>query len=182
MKINNKTFDIKKIEDTIVTVPDFPIKGILFRDITPLFQKPELVNEIIDIFYEKIKDLDIDVIIGPESRGFLFGVPLSLKMNKPFVMARKPGKLPRETISYKYSLEYGTNEIQIHKDSIKPGQRILVIDDLLATGGTVDAINHLVIENGAKVVANFFLIELEGLADKSKLAGEVFSVIHYQEN
>ncbi len=170
---------VDKIKEYIIDIPDYPKKGVIFRDITPLFSNYEIINSIIDEFAEFAKLLNIDVIVGAESRGFLFGVPLSLKIKKPFVLVRKPNKLPRETYSVSYNLEYGSSSIEIHKGDIKPGQRVLIIDDLLATGGTVEAIEKLVKMSDGVVAGSAYLIELESLKGREKLSGSVFSILKY---
>lgn len=170
---------IDKIKKYIIDIPDYPKKGVIFRDITPLFSNYEIINSIIDEFAEFAKLLNIDVIVGAESRGFLFGVPLSLKLKKPFVLVRKPNKLPRETYSVSYNLEYGSSSIEIHKGDIKPGQRVLIIDDLLATGGTVEAIEKLVKMSDGVVAGSAYLIELEALKGRDKLSGLIFSILKY---
>ena len=130
--------------DYIASIPDYPIKGVLFRDVTPLIHDGPAFKEVTNKLAKIAKDLKVDVIVGPESRGFIFGCPVATELNVGFVPARKPNKLPREVISYQYSLEYGTNSLEMNKDAIKPGQRVLVIDDLLATGGTINAVNKMV--------------------------------------
>lgn len=169
----------EKIKEYIIDIPDYPKKGVVFRDITPLFAKYEIINSIIDEFADFAKLLNIDVIAGAESRGFLFGVPLSLKLKKPFVLVRKPNKLPRETYSVSYDLEYGSSSIEIHKGDIKPGQRVLIIDDLLATGGTVEAIEKLVKKSEGVVAGSAYLIELTSLKGREKLSGSIFSILKY---
>ncbi|GAA5414525.1 adenine phosphoribosyltransferase [Ureaplasma ceti] len=171
--------DLKKLESQILTVKDYPKPGVMFKDITPLFLEPEMINEIIDDFAEFANQLDVDVILGAESRGFLFGVPLSLKLNKPFVLVRKPNKLPREVYAQSYDLEYGSSTVEMHKDALKPGQKALIIDDLLATGGTVEAIEKLVKQAGGVVAGSAFLIELVDLHGKDRLAGKVHSILKY---
>lgn len=169
----------EKIKEYIIDIPDYPKKGIIFRDITPLFANYEVLSSIIDEFAEFAKLLNIDVIVGAESRGFLFGVPLSLKLKKPFVLVRKPNKLPRETYSVSYDLEYGSSSIEIHKGDIKPGQRVLIIDDLLATGGTVEAIEKLIKMSDGIVAGSAYLIELVDLKGRDKLTGSIFSILKY---
>lgn len=170
----------KNIEDYITSIPDFPEKGIIFRDITSVLQDADGLQLAIDLLEEKIKDADPDVIVGLESRGFIFGMPLAYNMHKPFVLVRKKGKLPRETVEMSYDLEYGSATIEMHKDSIKPGQTVAVIDDLIATGGTVSAAVKLIEELGGKVVKIAFLMELAGLKGRDKLKGyDVESVICY---
>lgn len=150
------------LEEYIASIPDFPKEGILFRDVTPILQNPEAFKEAIRLLSEYAKSVNADVIVGPESRGFIFGAPVALELNLGFVPARKPGKLPRETVSCEYDLEYGTNVIHMHKDSIKPGQRVVIIDDLLATGGTAKATASIIEELGGVVAGFAFIIELYG--------------------
>ena len=135
---------MKKLEDYVISIPDFPSPGIIFRDVTSILQDGEGLHLAIDQLLEMVKDVDFDVIVGAESRGFIFGMPVAYELHKPFILARKPGKLPRETVSMDYALEYGTGTIEMHADSIKPGQKVVIIDDLIATGGTVEAIAKLV--------------------------------------
>lgn len=171
---------MKKVEDYVRSIPDFPEKGIIFRDITSVIQSPEGLKLAIDGINESLKDVDYDVVVGPESRGFIFGVPVAYANGKGFVPVRKKGKLPCETISEDYSLEYGTATIEMHKDAIVPGQKVVIIDDLIATGGTTEAIIKLIERLGGEVVKVVFLIELEGLNGREKLAGyDVDSVIKY---
>ena len=169
---------MKKVEDYVRSIPDFPEKGIIFRDITSVIQSPEGLKLAIDGINESLKDVDYDVVVGPESRGFIFGVPVAYANGKGFVPVRKKGKLPCETISEDYSLEYGTATIEMHKDAIVPGQKVVIVDDLIATGGTTEAIIKLIERLGGEVVKVVFLIELEGLNGREKLAGyDVDSVI-----
>ena len=171
---------MKKIEDYVRSIPDFPEEGIIFRDVTSVLQDAEGLHLAIDLMQEKVKDLDFDVVVGPESRGFIFGVPIAYNLRKPFVPVRKKGKLPCETISMEYELEYGTATIEMHKDSIKPGQKVLIVDDLMATGGTIEAIIKLIGKLGGEVVGSVFLMELAGLEGRKKLEGQnVQSVIVY---
>lgn len=171
---------MKKVEDYVRSIPDFPEKGIIFRDITSVIQSPEGLKLAIDVINESLKDVDYDVVVGPESRGFIFGVPVAYANGKGFVPVRKKGKLPCETISEDYSLEYGTATIEMHKDAIVPGQKVVIVDDLIATGGTTEAIIKLIERLGGEVVKIVFLIELEGLNGREKLAGyDVDSVIKY---
>lgn len=161
-------------------VKDFPKEGILFRDITPLLQDAKGLQESIDRMAEEVKDVDFDIVIGPESRGFIFGVPLAYKLQKGFVPVRKPGKLPYETIGQSYDLEYGSNTIEMHIDAIKPGQKVIIADDLLATGGTTKAIVDLVEKLGGEVVKIVYLIELEGLNGRELLQGQnIVSLLKY---
>ncbi len=171
----------KKIEDYVRSIPDFPEKGVLFRDITSILQDADGLHLAIDLIQEKLEGLDFDVVVGAESRGFIFGVPVAYNLHKPFVPVRKQGKLPCETVSATYDLEYGTETIEMHKDSIKPGQKVVVIDDLIATGGTIEAAIHLIEELGGEVVKVVFLMELAGLNGRERLAGyDVESVICYE--
>lgn len=172
---------MKKIEDYVRSIPDFPEPGIIFRDVTSILQDADGLALAIDSMQECLKDVDADVIVGTESRGFMFGVPIAYNLHKAFVPVRKKGKLPCETVSMSYDLEYGSAEIEMHKDSIKPGQKVAVIDDLIATGGTVEAAVKLIEELGGEVVKIVFLMELAGLKGREKLAGyDVDSVICYE--
>lgn len=159
------------LKDYIATIPDYPIKGVLFRDVTPILQNGEAFAESVHQLSELAKEMKADVIVGPESRGFIFGAPVALELGIGFVPVRKPGKLPRETVSCKYELEYGTNELFMHKDSILPGQRAVIIDDLLATGGTAKAAAQLIEQLGGVVAGYAFIIELEGLPGRKMLEG-----------
>ncbi|AVQ32503.1 MULTISPECIES: adenine phosphoribosyltransferase [Fusobacterium] len=157
------------LKNYVATVLDFPKKGIVFRDITPLMNSGEAYKEATDQIVNFAKEHNIDVVVGPEARGFIFGCPVSYSLGIGFVPVRKPGKLPREVIEYSYDLEYGSNVLCMHKDSIKPGQRVLIIDDLLATGGTIEAVIKLVESLGGIVAGLAFLIELEELKGMEKL-------------
>lgn len=169
--------DLKKY---IASIPDFPQEGVLFRDITPLMADGDAFREATTLFTEYAKRVGAEVILGPESRGFIFGCPVATNLGVGFVPVRKPGKLPRETVSYRYDLEYGSNELHIHKDALKPGQRVLIIDDLLATGGTVEASIALARECGAEVVGCAFLIELSALKGRDKLDGvDIYTILDY---
>ena len=169
---------MKKIEDYVRSIPDFPEPGIIFRDVTSILQDADGLKLAIDSMQECLKDTEVDVIVGTESRGFMFGVPIAYNLHKPFVPVRKKGKLPCETVSRSYDLEYGSATIEMHRDSIKPGQKVAVIDDLIATGGTVEAAVKLIEELGGEVVKIVFLMELAGLKGREKLAGyDVASVI-----
>ena len=171
---------MKELKEYIRNIPDFPEKGIIFRDVTSILQDADGLKLAIDELAKKLEGVDFDVIAGAESRGFLFGMPLSYLLHKPFVPIRKKGKLPCETVTASYALEYGTAEIEIHKDAIKPGQKVLLVDDLIATGGTIEACAGLVEELGGEVVKILFLLELAGLKGREKLAGyDVASVIKY---
>ena len=175
---------MKKLEEYVRSIPDFPEPGIIFRDVTSVLQDADGLHLAIDEIMKKVGDADaFDVIVGTESRGFIFGMPVAYNLHKPFVMVRKKGKLPRETVSREYDLEYGTAAIEMHKDSIKPGQRVIVIDDLIATGGTVEAAIKLIEELGGVVVKVVFLMELAGLKGRERLQGyDVESVISYPVN
>ena len=173
---------MKKLEEYIRTIPDYPEPGVMFRDVTSVLQDADGLHLAIDEIQKKVGNPDdVDVIIGTESRGFIFGMPIAYNLHKPFVLVRKKGKLPCETISRTYDLEYGTATIEMHKDSIKPGQRVVIIDDLIATGGTIEAAIKMVEELGGKVVRTVFLIELAGLKGRERLAGyDVESVLCYE--
>ncbi len=160
------------IKSKIRSIKDFPVEGIIFRDITTAIKDPEAMKEIIDFFYEKFKDEKIDYVAGPESRGFIFGMPVAYKLGCGFIPIRKPGKLPAETISVEYDLEYGKDKIEMHKDAIEKGKRVLLMDDLLATGGTAAAAIELINSVG-KVVGAGFMIELEDLNGKDKLPKDI---------
>ena len=168
------------LKDLIRSIPDFPSPGIVFRDITTVLKDPKGLALAMDALEESLQGADFDLVLGPESRGFIFGVPLACRLGKGFVPARKIGKLPAATARKSYALEYGSAEIEIHRDAIQPGQRVVIIDDLLATGGTARATAELAEELGATVVALCFLIELEALAGRSVLDGyRVESVLQY---
>ena len=169
------------LADYVRTIPDFPEPGIMFRDVTSVLQDADGLVDSIDAYIDMVKDLDFDLIVGPESRGFIFGMPVAYKLKKPFIPARKPGKLPCETVSREYALEYGTAKIEIHKDAIKPGQKVVIIDDLIATGGTIEASIKMIEKLGGEVVKVVFLMELAGLKGREKLKGyDVESVITYE--
>jgi len=171
---------MKDLKDYVRSIPDFPEPGIIFRDITSILQSKEGLKLAIDKMQELLKDVDFDLIVGPESRGFIFGVPIAYNMNKPFIPVRKKGKLPCKTVSIDYELEYGKASIEVHKDAIKPGQKVVIVDDLIATGGTIEAITKLVELLGGEVVKIIFLIELKGLKGRERLAGfDVDAVIQY---
>ena len=172
---------MKKLEDYVVSIPDYPEPGIIFRDVTSILQDAEGLQLHIDSLQKNLEGLDFDVIAGTESRGFIFGMPIAYNLHKPFVLVRKKGKLPRETVSVSYDLEYGSAEIEMHKDSIKPGQKVVLIDDLIATGGTIEAAAKLVEQLGGEVVKIIFLMELAGLHGREKLSKyDVESVIRYE--
>lgn len=170
--------DLKKY---IADIPDFPKEGILFRDITPLMADGAAFKEATNRIEAYAREKGAEIIVGPESRGFIFGCPVATNMSIGFAPVRKPGKLPRETISHKYDLEYGSNELHMHADAIKKGQKVLIVDDLLATGGTVEATIKIVEEMGGEVVGCAFLIELLGLNGRETLKGyDVFTVMSYE--
>ncbi len=167
-------------EDLIREVPDFPKPGILFRDITPLLANPEAFTKVTDDLAALLKRENIEAIASIESRGFIFGAPLALKLKVPFIPVRKPGKLPHKTRSVEYSLEYGSGKLEVHEDGVKKGARVAIIDDLLATGGTAAAAAHLIEKSGGKVVAYGFLIELEALGGRKVLNnGPVLTLLKY---
>ncbi|MBL7953681.1 MAG: adenine phosphoribosyltransferase [Flavobacteriales bacterium] len=171
-----------KLKATIRAVPDFPKPGILFRDITPVLEDASLCNAALDGFRLALADRRIDAIAGIESRGFLFGMPLAMALNIPFVTVRKKGKLPWKTVSHKYDLEYGSAEVEMHVDSVKPGMRVMVHDDLLATGGTAAAAAELIQKQGGTVAAFSFLIELSFLNGMDRLkpyGAEVVRLVTY---
>lgn len=171
---------MKTVKDYIRTIPDFPEKGIMFRDVTSVIQDADGLKLAIDEMIKKLDGLDFDVIAGAESRGFVFGMPIAYALHKPFVMVRKAGKLPCETVSKTYDLEYGTATIEMHKDSVKPGQKVVLVDDLIATGGTMQAAAALVEELGGEVVKMLFLIELAGLNGRKLLSKyDVDAVVSY---
>ncbi len=172
---------MKKLEEYVRSIPDFPEPGIIFRDITSILQDADGLKLAIDSMQAFLKDIDVDVIVGTESRGFIFGMPIAYNLHKPFIPVRKKGKLPCETISKSYDLEYGQATIEIHKDAIKPGQKVAVIDDLIATGGTVKAAIEMIEELGGEVVKCVFLMELAGLNGRAALEGyDVDAAITYE--
>ena len=172
---------MKKVEDYVVSIPDFPEPGIIFRDVTSVIQDAEGLQLAIDEMQKLLEGVEFDVLAGTESRGFIFGMPIAYNLKKPFVLVRKKGKLPRETVEMSYDLEYGSATIEIHKDSIKPGQKVVLVDDLIATGGTIEAAAKLVEQLGGEVVKIIFLMELAGLEGRKKLAKyDVGSVICYE--
>ena len=162
---------MKKLEDYVVSIPDFPEEGIIFRDVTSVLQDADGLQLAIDTMQELVSDLEYDVVAGAESRGFIFGTPIAYNNKKPFVLIRKKGKLPRETVEVSYELEYGQATIEMHKDSIRPGQKVLVVDDLIATGGTTEAMIKLIESLGGEVVGVVVLMELAGLEGRKKLEG-----------
>ena len=172
---------MKRLEEYVRSIPDFPEEGIIFRDVTSVLQDAEGLHLAVDTMQEKIQDLEYDVVAGPESRGFIFGTPIAYNNRKPFVLIRKKGKLPCETVEKTYDLEYGTATIEMHKDSIKPGQKVLIVDDLMATGGTTEAMIQLIESLGGIVVGIVVMIELAGLKGRERLKGyRVESAICYE--
>lgn len=172
---------MKKVEDYVRTIPDFPEPGIMFRDVTSVLQDPDGLKLAIDEMIKLLDGVEFDIIAGTESRGFIFGVPIAYALGKSFIPVRKKGKLPCETISAEYELEYGTAEIEIHKDAVKPGQKVILVDDLIATGGTIAASIKLIEQLGGEVVKAIFLMELAGLNGRAKLEGyDVEAVITYE--
>ena len=169
-----------ELNDFIRDVPDFPIEGILFKDITPLLQNSAAFSMSLDSLIVAVSDIEFDLIAAPESRGFIFGVPMADRLQVPFAPIRKPGKLPYDTTSFEYELEYGTDTVEMHVDAAREGDRVLIVDDLLATGGTVDACCKLIQNTGAVVAGCLFLIELEFLNGRSLLCDiPVHSIIQY---
>lgn len=162
---------MKLLEEYVRSIPDFPEEGIIFRDITSVLQDADGLQLAVDTMQEKVKDLEFDVIAGPESRGFIFGMPMAYNLKKPFVLIRKKGKLPCETVSVDYDLEYGKATIEMHKDSVKPGQRVLIVDDLIATGGTTEAMVKLIESLGGQVAGIVVMLELAGLKGREKMTG-----------
>lgn len=172
---------MKKLEDYVINIPDFPKEGIMFRDVTGILREADGLQLSIDTLAGMLDGIDFDLVAGPESRGFIFGVPVAYKLKKPFIPIRKKGKLPRETVSKEYALEYGTAEIEIHKEDIKPGQKVVIVDDLIATGGTTEAMVKLIEELGGEVVKICFVMELAGLKGRDLLKGyDVESAIIYE--
>jgi len=172
---------MKQLEEYVRSIPDFPEPGIIFRDVTSVLQDKDGLRMAIDQMQVLLDGVDFDIVIGPESRGFIFGVPIAYNLNKAFIPIRKKGKLPCETISMDYDLEYGQATIEMHKDAIKKGQKVVIIDDLIATGGTIEAITKLIESLGGEVVKIVFLMELKGLKGRDKLTGyDVEAVIQYE--
>lgn len=170
-----------EVEKYIRSIKDFPEEGIIFRDITTVIQDPKGLKLAVDAMVDKVKNLDFDVVVGLEARGFIFGMPIAYLLGKSFVLVRKKGKLPCETISESYDLEYGKAEIEIHTDSIKPGQKVVLVDDLIATGGTIEAAIKLIERLGGKVVDCLFLVELAGLKGRERLSNyNVDSIVAYE--
>ena len=172
---------MKKLEEYVRSIPDFPEPGIIFRDVTSILQDADGLHMAVDSLIDMVKDLDYDLVIGPESRGFIFGVQVAYAQHKGFVPVRKKGKLPCETIAMEYDLEYGQATIEMHKDAIRPGQKVIIVDDLIATGGTTEAIVKLIEQLGGQVVKICFVMELAGLKGREHLKGyDVDSAIIYE--
>ncbi len=163
----------KNVEDAIRKIPDFPKKGIIFRDITTALKRPEIFKEIIDFFIDNFKDVDFDYIAAIESRGFFLGAPVAYALNKGLVIIRKPGKLPAETVSAEYDLEYGTDKLEMHVDAIEKGKKVIIMDDLIATGGTLGASIELVEKVGGIVKKAAFLAELQGFNVREKISSDI---------
>ena len=168
---------MKELQDYVRTVPDYPEEGVMFRDITTVLQDADGLQLAVDELEKLLDGVEFDLIAGTESRGFIFGMPLAYNLHKPFVLIRKKGKLPFKTVSQKYDLEYGSAEIEIHEDSIKPGERVVLVDDLIATGGSALASAQLVEKLGGKIVKMVFLMELKGLNGKDKIAGYDYDAV-----
>ena len=160
---------MKKLEEYVRSIPDFPEEGLIFRDVTSVLGDADGLHLAVDTMQSLVSDLEFDVIVGPESRGFIFGMPIAYNLRKPFALIRKKGKLPCETVSIDYDLEYGQATIEMHKDSIKPGQKVLIVDDLIATGGTTEAMIKLIESLGGEVVGVVVMIELAGLKGRDKI-------------
>lgn len=169
------------LKEKIRVIEDFPKKGISFKDVTTILEDGEALKYTIDTIVAHLKDKNIDVVVGPEARGFLFGAPVAYALGVGFVPVRKPGKLPFDTIGISYDLEYGSDELEIHKDAILPGQRVAIVDDLLATGGTIGSVAKLIEQVGGVVASIDFVIELTGLNGKDKLEGhDILSLVKYE--
>lgn len=174
---------MKELRDYVAEIPDFPKEGIIFRDVTTILSDADGLHMAVDGLIEMMKDLDFDLVVGSESRGFIFGAPVAYAMHKGFILVRKKGKLPRETIFETYDLEYGSATLEMHKDAIKPGQKVVIIDDLIATGGTTEAIVKMVEREGGDIVKIGFVMELAGLKGREKLSKyDVDSLIIYEGN
>ena len=172
---------MKKLEEYVRSIPDFPEPGIIFRDITTILQDADGLQLAIDGIQKSLEGVDYDIVVGPESRGFIFGVPVAYAMYKGFVPIRKKGKLPCKTVSVSYDLEYGSAVLEMHEDAIKPGQKVVIVDDLIATGGTTEAIVKLIEKMGGEVVKICFVMELAGLKGREKLNGyAVDALITYE--
>ena len=171
----------ERLEDYVRTIPDFPEEGVMFRDVTTVLQDPDGLQMAVDEMTALLADCDFDLIAGTEARGFMFGMPVAYNLHKPFIPVRKKGKLPCDTVEESYDLEYGQATVEIHKDAVQPGQKVVIIDDLIATGGTVGAAAKLIEKLGGEVVRMVFLIELKGLNGREKLAGyDIKAAISYE--
>ncbi len=174
---------MKELRDYVAEIPDFLKEGIIFRDVTTILSDADGLHMAVDGLIDMMKDIDFDLVVGSESRGFIFGAPVAYAMHKGFILVRKKGKLPRETISETYDLEYGSATLEMHKDAIKPGQKVVIIDDLIATGGTTEAIVKMVEREGGDIVKIGFVMELAGLKGREKLSKyDVDSLIIYEGN
>lgn len=174
---------MKELRDYVAEIPNFPKEGIIFRDVTTILSDADGLHMAVDGLIDMMKDIDFDLVVGSESRGFIFGAPVAYAMHKGFILVRKKGKLPRETISETYDLEYGSATLEMHKDAIKPGQKVVIIDDLIATGGTTEAIVKMVEREGGDIVKIGFVMELAGLKGREKLSKyDVDSLIIYEGN
>ena len=172
---------MKKLEEYVRSIPDFPEPGVIFRDVTSILQDADGLKLAVDSLQDLLEGVDFDVIVGTESRGFIFGVPVAYNLHKPFVPVRKKGKLPCETVEVSYDLEYGSATIEMHKDAIRPGQKVVLVDDLIATGGTIEACAKMVESLGGEVVKIIFVMELAGLHGRERLSEyDVASVIRYE--
>ncbi len=179
--IKKRGRQMKKLEEYVRSIPDFPEPGIIFRDITTILQDPDGLHMSVDRILKDLEGVDFDVVVGPESRGFIFGVPVAYALHKGFVPVRKKGKLPCKTVSMEYDLEYGSAVIEMHEDSIKPGQKVVIVDDLIATGGTTEAIIKLIEKLGGEVVKICFVMELAGLHGRDRLENyQVDALITYE--
>lgn len=179
--IEKRGRQMKKLEEYVRSIPDFPEPGIIFRDITTILQDPDGLHMSVDRILKDLEGVDFDVVVGPESRGFIFGVPVAYALHKGFVPVRKKGKLPCKTVSMEYDLEYGSAVIEMHEDSIKPGQKVVIVDDLIATGGTTEAIIKLIEKLGGEVVKICFVMELAGLHGRDRLEDyQVDALITYE--
>lgn len=175
---SKQTMDLKQY---IASIPGFPKEGIIFRDITPILANPEALEYTAEKFAEIAKEVNADAIVAPESRGFMFGIPAALKAGLPFIPVRKPGKLPRKVISESYELEYGHDSLEMHEDDLKPGSRVLVIDDLLATGGTCEAIDKMIQRLGSETAGYAFVVELDDLKGRDRLSDAPVYVLEHFE-
>jgi len=170
-----------ELNDYIASIPGFPMEGIIFRDITPILASPKAMRHVTRKLADFIEDQNATLVLAPEARGFLFGLPAAVEADVAFAPVRKPGKLPRTVVEETYDLEYGTDTLQIHADAIKPGDRVVIVDDLLATGGTVQAIRHMAEKCGAEVVGTAFVVELDDLKGRDRLEDvPILSLVHYE--